>query len=87
MEHLHGPQTQVREGAYAIKVSMRFSQRKKPLFILLWSMHGPYHVFSRLTNIVSEIFRVIAIYESHFLLSPPMHFGATLPDTCLVRQK
>ena len=32
MEHLHSPQTQVIEGAYAIKVSMRFAQRNSSPF-------------------------------------------------------
>ena len=45
MEHLHGPQTQVHEGAYAIKVSMRFALRNSSLFILLRTVHGPCHVF------------------------------------------
>ena len=35
MEHLHGPQTQVHEGAYAIKVSMRLSLLNSILLIVL----------------------------------------------------
>ena len=52
MEHLHGPQTQVVEGAYAIKVSMRFVRRKDSPFILFcgWCTDHLCHVFSQLTN-------------------------------------
>ena len=34
MEHFHGPQAQVDEGAYAIKVSMRLTVRNRILLIL-----------------------------------------------------
>jgi len=44
MENPRSPQTQVDEGAYAIKVSMRLPVHNHTLFILSLSMHGPYHV-------------------------------------------
>jgi hypothetical protein len=41
MGDFHGPQTQVREGAYAIKVSMRCSVVRTPLIYVSSSAHGP----------------------------------------------
>ena len=77
MEHLHGPQTQVYEGAYAIKVSMKFALRNNSLFILLLFMHGPCHVFLRLTNLPSNfphsIFECRRYHHRYNL-------GATVPD-------
>ena len=42
MEDLRGPQTQVVEGAYAIKVSMRCSYHVGLVFKGPGSVHGPY---------------------------------------------
>ena len=45
MEDLHGPQTQVVEGAYAIKVSMKIFYLFSLFFIFVDNAHGPSDLF------------------------------------------